>query len=67
MAKIPSDAKFGVLGHTTDHNTGCNTGYSSALKQMQIMHEKGLLRRTERYRLHVYEAAITRNPRRKSR
>jgi BlaI family transcriptional regulator, penicillinase repressor len=36
-----------------------NTGYTSTLKQMQLMHEKGLLRRSERYRSHLYESAIT--------
>ena len=35
------------------------TGYTSTLKQMQVMHEKGLLRRSEKYRSHVYEAAVT--------
>ena len=33
------------------------TGYTTALKQMQIMTEKGLLRREEAGRLHIYEAA----------
>ena len=37
-----------------------DTGYTSTLKQMQVMLEKGLLHRSERYRSHVYEAAITR-------
>jgi BlaI family penicillinase repressor len=36
------------------------TGYTSTLKQMQVMHEKGLLRRSERFRSHLYEPAITR-------
>jgi predicted transcriptional regulator len=36
-----------------------DTGYTSTLKQMQVMHEKGLLKRSERYRSHVYESAIT--------
>lgn len=30
-------------------------GYTTVLKQMQVMHEKGLLVRTERFRAHVYE------------
>lgn len=34
------------------------TGYTTALKQMQVMTEKGLLTRSERYRSHVYEARI---------
>ena len=32
------------------------TGYTTVLKQMQVMTEKGLLLRNERYRSHVYEA-----------
>jgi predicted transcriptional regulator len=31
--------------------------YTTTLKQMQLMHQKGLLRRNERYRSHVYEPA----------
>lgn len=31
------------------------TGYTTVLKQMQVMAEKGLLTRNERYRSHVYE------------
>ena len=33
-----------------------DTGYTTILKQMQVMAEKGLLTRSERYRSHVYEA-----------
>lgn len=36
------------------------TGYTTALKQMQVMVEKGLLSRVERYRSHVYEARVPR-------
>jgi BlaI family transcriptional regulator, penicillinase repressor len=32
------------------------TGYTTVLKQMQVMAEKGLLIRNERYRSHLYEA-----------
>ncbi len=32
------------------------TVYTTVLKQMQVMKEKGLLERTERYRSHVYAA-----------
>jgi len=35
-------------------------GYTTTLKQMQVMHEKGLLVRSERFRSHVYEPAIPR-------
>jgi predicted transcriptional regulator len=31
--------------------------YTTTLKQMQVMHQKGLLLRNERYRSHVYEPA----------
>ena len=30
-------------------------GYTTVLKQMQVMQRKGLLRRSERFRAHVYE------------
>ncbi len=36
------------------------TGYTTTLKLMQIMLEKGLLRRDESQHAHVYEAAVTR-------
>jgi BlaI family penicillinase repressor len=35
---------------------GKQTGYTTVLKQMQLMAEKGLLERNERFRSHVYEA-----------
>jgi BlaI family transcriptional regulator, penicillinase repressor len=35
-----------------------DTGYTTVLKQMQVMVEKGLLERSERFRSHVYEACI---------
>lgn len=34
-------------------------GYTTALKLMQIMHEKGLLTREETNRSHTYAAAVT--------
>jgi predicted transcriptional regulator len=34
-----------------------SSGYTTTLKQMQLMAEKGLLVRSERFRSHVYEAA----------
>jgi len=36
------------------------TGYTTTLKQMQVMTEKGLVVRNERFRSHVYEARTTR-------
>ena len=34
-------------------------GYTTVLKQMQVMHQKGLLTRSERFRSHVYAPAQT--------
>jgi len=34
-----------------------DVGYTTILKQMQVMHRKGLLARSDRYRSHVYEPA----------
>ncbi len=36
-------------------------GYTTVLKQMQVMHHKGLLRREERYKSHVYAPAQPRS------
>ena len=36
------------------------TGYTTTLKLMQIMLEKGLVRRNDEQRTHDYEAAVTR-------
>jgi len=37
---------------------GKEIGYTTVLKQMQVMTDKGLLLRSERFRSHVYEPAI---------
>jgi predicted transcriptional regulator len=37
---------------------GKDSGYTTTLKQMQLMTDKGLLLRSERFRSHVYEAGI---------
>ncbi len=37
------------------------TGYTTTLKLMQIMYEKGLLKRDESNRSHIYSAAVTRH------
>src|SRR6266568_9261179 len=39
---------------------GKDSGYTTTLKQMQLMTEKGLLTRSERFRSHVYESAVPR-------
>jgi BlaI family transcriptional regulator, penicillinase repressor len=66
---LPTEAELAILQilwklgpstvreiHTALQSRG--TGYTTALKQMQVMTEKGLLTRSERYRSHVYEARI---------
>ena len=45
----------GVLREEQDKDTG----YTTVLKLLQNMADKGLVRRDERERTHVYEAAIT--------
>jgi predicted transcriptional regulator len=40
-------------------NKGGDTGYTTTLKLMQIMAEKGILKRDESQRQHVYKPAIT--------
>jgi BlaI family penicillinase repressor len=35
-----------------------DAGYTTTLKLMQIMHEKGLVKRDETMRTHVYQAAV---------
>jgi BlaI family transcriptional regulator, penicillinase repressor len=70
MRPLPTDAELDILavlwrlGPSTVrevHEALCkSSGYTTALKQMQVMTEKGLLVRSERYRSHVYEAAAPR-------
>jgi len=37
---------------------GKDCGYTTTLKQMQLMTDKGLAIRTERFRSHVYESGV---------
>ncbi|HEX8394001.1 MAG TPA: BlaI/MecI/CopY family transcriptional regulator [Longimicrobium sp.] len=67
---LPTDAELEIL--TALWARGCATvrevqqalpreaGYTTVLKLMQIMHAKGLVRRDESERTHVYEAAFRR-------
>jgi predicted transcriptional regulator len=64
--QLPTEAELEILnilwaaGPSTVRDvhtlSGKDTGYTTILKQMQVMAEKGLLARSERYRSHVYEA-----------
>jgi BlaI family transcriptional regulator, penicillinase repressor len=67
--KKPTDAELAILrvlwaeGPSTVRQVaevlGHDTGYTTVLKLLQIMTEKGLVRRDETARTHVYEAAST--------
>jgi len=64
----PTDAEIDILQVLWDRGpssvrevyaaiSGAKTvGYTTVLKQMQVMLQKGLLSRSERFRSHVYEA-----------
>src|SRR5580698_4861013 len=64
---LPTDAELDILavlwrlGPATVrdvHEALCkSSGYTTTLKQMQLMTEKGLLTRSERFRSHVYQPA----------
>jgi predicted transcriptional regulator len=65
--QLPTEAELEILtvlwagGEATvrevhDALRGKGTGYTTVLKQMQVMVEKGLLTRSERFRSHVYTA-----------
>ncbi|HEY2341937.1 MAG TPA: BlaI/MecI/CopY family transcriptional regulator [Chthoniobacteraceae bacterium] len=65
----PTDAELAILqvlwrnGPSTvkavQTALGGETGYTTALKLLQIMTEKGLVRRDEAQRAHVYEASAS--------
>jgi predicted transcriptional regulator len=64
---LPTDAELDILavlwrlGPSTVREVhealGKGSGYTTTLKQMQLMTEKGLVSRSERFRSHVYEAS----------
>ena len=66
--QLPTEAELEILNILWSHGPSTvrdvhtasekETGYTTVLKQMQVMAEKGLLKRSERYRSHVYEARI---------
>jgi predicted transcriptional regulator len=65
----PTDAELAILqvlwrkGTATvkevQEELGNGTGYTTPLKFLQIMTEKGLVRRNESQRAHVYEATLS--------
>jgi predicted transcriptional regulator len=65
---LPTDAELDILAvlwrlgpatvRDVHEQLGKTSGYTTTLKQMQVMMEKALVIRTERYRSHVYEASV---------
>jgi predicted transcriptional regulator len=65
---LPTDAELDILavlwrlGAATVREVhtalGKGSTYTTTLKQMQVMNEKGLVVRSERFRSHVYEAGV---------
>jgi predicted transcriptional regulator len=70
MPPLPTGAELEILavlwrrGPSTvrevHEDLGKDSVYTTTLKQMQVMAEKGLLVRSERFRSHVYEAGAPR-------
>jgi BlaI family transcriptional regulator, penicillinase repressor len=69
LLPLPTEAELSILntlwtlGPATvrevhDALSDKQIGYTTVLKQMQVMAEKGLLTRSERYRSHIYEAKL---------
>src|SRR5882724_2014701 len=66
--RLPTSAELDILavlwrlGQATIREVhealGKDSGYTTTLKQMQLMMEKGLLTRSERFGSHVYEASV---------
>ena len=70
-APLPTEAELAILQIVWDCGPSTvrevhtalrsrRTGYTTTLKQMQVMTDKGLLERNECYRSHVYEARVQR-------
>lgn len=68
----PTEAELAILGVLWElgeatvrevHEAlyGDDGGYTTALKMLQVMHAKGLVRRDERQRAHVYKPAVSKN------
>jgi BlaI family penicillinase repressor len=67
---LPTDAEIDILAvlwrlgpatvREVHEDLGKDSGYTTTLKQMQLMTENGLLLRSERFRSHVYEPGLPR-------
>jgi len=72
---LPTDAELDILAvlwrlgpatvREVHDELGKESGYTTTLKQMQLMLGKGLLNRTERFGAHVYEAGLPKEQTRK--
>jgi predicted transcriptional regulator len=72
---LPTDGELDILvvlwrlGQATVREVhealGKRSGRTTTLKQMQLMLEKGLLRRSERFGAHVYESSVPKEQTRK--
>jgi BlaI family penicillinase repressor len=71
--RLPTDAELEILRVLWDRGPSTvrevqdvlgaqrEVGYTTVLKLLQIMYEKGLVRRDESARTHVYEAGVARD------
>src|SRR5215470_7529728 len=65
---LPTDAEIDILAvlwrlgpatvREVHDELGKGSGYTTTLKQMQLMTDKGLLIRSERFKSHVYEPGV---------
>lgn len=65
----PTDSELEILNvlwqegpsavRTVHERLGKESGYTTTLKLMQIMYEKGLLQRNADAKVHIYEAAVS--------
>jgi predicted transcriptional regulator len=68
LPPLPTDAEIDILAvlwrlgpatvREVHEELGKDNGYTTTLKQMQLMTGKGLLIRSERFRSHVYESSV---------
>jgi BlaI family penicillinase repressor len=76
IVPLPTDAELDILAalwrlgpatvREVHESLGKGSAYTTTLKQMQVMTEKGLLKRSERFRSHVYEAGRPKEQTRKA-
>jgi len=72
---LPTDAEIDILAvlwrlgpatvREVHEELGKDNGYTTTLKQMQLMTGKGLLIRSERFRSHVYKSGVPKEQTRK--